>query len=56
MPVQVIWGMEDRDLLPACLDGLEDICPDLRIARLPGWGIFRPGPERGRFVKLWKDF
>jgi hypothetical protein len=48
MPVQVIWGMEDRDLLPACLDGLEDICPDLRIARLPGWGIFRPGLGRGR--------
>lgn len=42
MPVQVIWGMEDRDLLPACLDGLEEACPNLRIARLPGVGHFSP--------------
>lgn len=42
MPVQVIWGMEDRDLLPACLDGLEEVCADLRIAHLPGIGHFSP--------------
>lgn len=27
MPVQVIWGMADRDLLPACLDGLDAFLP-----------------------------
>lgn len=42
MPVQVIWGMDDHALMPACLDGLEEICPDLRIARLAGVGHFSP--------------
>lgn len=42
MPVQVIWGMEDRELLLACLDGLEEVCTDLRIARLEGVGHFSP--------------
>ncbi|MDE1914666.1 MAG: alpha/beta hydrolase [Sphingomonadales bacterium] len=42
MPVQVIWGMEDKALLPACLNGLEEICPDLRIDLLPGIGHFSP--------------
>lgn len=56
MPVQVIWGMEDRELLPACLDGLEDICPDLRIARLDGVGHFSPWAAGARVSAVLEGF
>jgi pimeloyl-ACP methyl ester carboxylesterase len=56
MPVQVIWGMEDRELLPACLDGLEDICPDLRIARLEGVGHFSPWAAGERVSEVLQGF
>lgn len=35
-PHLVIWGMEDRVLLPGLLEGLEAYCPDLTIERVPG--------------------
>lgn len=56
MPVQVIWGMEDRELLPACLDGLEDVCPDLRIARLEGVGHFSPWLAGEQISQLLQGF
>ncbi|WP_206239352.1 alpha/beta fold hydrolase [Novosphingobium terrae] len=56
MPVQVIWGMEDRDLLPACLDGLEEVCPDLRIARLPGVGHFSPWAAAEKVNEVLEGF
>ncbi|MCA2010001.1 alpha/beta hydrolase [Cereibacter sphaeroides] len=36
VPHLVIWGEEDRALLPECLEGLEAYCPDLTIRRVPG--------------------
>lgn len=56
MPVQVIWGMEDHALLPACLDGLEGICPDLRLARLPGVGHFSPWEASGAVNTILEQF
>ena len=35
VPTLVVWGMQDRALLPGCLDGLDECVPDLRIERLP---------------------
>jgi pimeloyl-ACP methyl ester carboxylesterase len=35
MPTLVLWGERDRHLLPACLDGLEQVVPHLRVQRLP---------------------
>ncbi|MGA2779713.1 MAG: alpha/beta hydrolase [Steroidobacteraceae bacterium] len=34
VPVRVIWGMRDTALLPSLLDGLDSLCPDLRISRI----------------------
>lgn len=48
VPTRVIWGMADPALLPVLLDGLEDLCNDLRIRRLPGlthW-LVHEAPER----------
>jgi pimeloyl-ACP methyl ester carboxylesterase len=36
VPTLVIWGEEDRALLPGCLEGLEQCVPDLRVVRVPG--------------------
>ena len=35
VPTWVVWGMRDRALLPANLDGLEALVPDLTIMRDP---------------------
>ncbi|MFS0738114.1 alpha/beta hydrolase [Sphingomonas sp. 1P06PA] len=42
MPVLVIWGMRDRALLSAQLDGLNALIDDLTIARVPDAGHFVP--------------
>jgi pimeloyl-ACP methyl ester carboxylesterase len=36
VPTLVLWGEDDQALLPACLDGLEECVPDLRVVRVPG--------------------
>ena len=48
IPVCVIWGMDDKALLPLQLDGLEDLIDDVTIERLPGVGHFAPwqAPEQ----------
>jgi len=42
VPTLVIWGMQDKALLPLQLDGLEALVDDLRIVRLPDAGHFAP--------------
>jgi len=34
VPVRVIWGMQDTALLASLLDGLEELCADLKITRI----------------------
>jgi len=35
VPTLVIWGEQDRALLPGCLQGLEECVPDLQVVRVP---------------------
>ena len=42
IPVQVLWGMKDKALLPIQLEGLNDYVPDLRINRIEEAGHFSP--------------
>ncbi|MGN6057039.1 MAG: alpha/beta fold hydrolase [Sphingomicrobium sp.] len=42
VPTLVIWGMKDSALLPAQLDGLDELVDDLTIVRLPDAGHFAP--------------
>jgi pimeloyl-ACP methyl ester carboxylesterase len=42
IPVRVIWGMDDKALLPMQLDGLDRLIDQLDIVRLPGVGHFAP--------------
>lgn len=42
IPTLVVWGMNDRALLPIQLDGLDTLVRDLTIVRLPEAGHFAP--------------
>lgn len=42
IPTLVIWGMGDKALLPANLEGLENWVQDLRVERVPDAGHFVP--------------
>jgi|SRR6478672_10654181 len=42
IPTLVIWGMQDKALLPVQLDGLDRMVEDLRVVRLPEAGHFAP--------------
>ena len=35
VPTLVLWGEQDRALLPSLLDGLDTFVPDLRLVRIP---------------------
>jgi pimeloyl-ACP methyl ester carboxylesterase len=41
-PTLVIWGMQDKALLPVQLEGLDELVDDLTILRLPEIGHFAP--------------
>ena len=42
VPTLVIWGMQDKALLPVQLDGLEALIDDVTVVRLPDAGHFAP--------------
>jgi pimeloyl-ACP methyl ester carboxylesterase len=42
VPTLVIWGMQDKALLPVQLDGLDDLIDDVKIVRLQDAGHFAP--------------
>ena len=47
IPTQVIWGMDDTALTPACLDGMEEYVSDLKILPIAnaGHGIIHEYPD-----------
>ena len=42
VPTLVIWGMQDKALLPIQLEGLDRLVEDLTVVRLPDAGHFAP--------------
>ena len=42
VPVQVIWGLDDRALLPVQLDGIGEVGDDVEVVPLAGVGHFAP--------------
>ena len=52
----VLWGMEDKALLPLQLDGLDRLVEDLRVVRLPGVGHFAPWEAPEPVAQALKGF
>ena len=48
VPVRVIWGLEDKALLPVQLEGIGEIGEDVEVFPLKGVGHFAPwqAPEQ----------
>jgi pimeloyl-ACP methyl ester carboxylesterase len=48
VPVRVVWGLEDKALLPIQLEGIGEIGDDVDVFPLPGVGHFAPweAPEK----------
>jgi pimeloyl-ACP methyl ester carboxylesterase len=56
VPTLVIWGMQDKPLLPIQLDGLDALVEDLKIVRLPGVGHFAPWEAGEQVAAALVDF
>ena len=54
VPTLVIWGEQDKALLPGCLDGLEEFVPNLKMIRVPHgshWVIHEEPASVSRWIK-----
>ncbi len=56
VPTLVIWGMQDKALLPLQLEGLETLVEDLAIHRIPDAGHFVPWERPEAVAAALKPF
>ncbi|MBB3764597.1 alpha/beta fold hydrolase [Sphingomicrobium lutaoense] len=56
VPVKILWGMEDKALLPCQLEGLDGLIDDLSIERLEGVGHFAPWEAADKVAAALKPF
>ena len=56
VPTMVVWGMQDRALLPGLLDGLEAVVPDLRVERLADASHWVMHEQPEKLNALIRDF
>lgn len=55
-PTLVIWGMQDKALLPCQLDGLDALVPDLEIVRIADAGHFVPWQKPAAVTQTLLDW
>ena len=55
-PTLVIWGMQDKLLLPCLLDGLEEFVPQLTVTRREGAGHGLIHEEPEEIIALIRDW
>jgi len=48
IPVRIVWGLEDKALLPIQLEGIGEVADDVEVFPLKGVGHFAPweAPEK----------
>ena len=56
VPVRVIWGETDRALTTGLIDGLDQVCPDLRVERIPEGSHWIAHEQPGRVNALLRGF
>ena len=56
VPTLVIWGMQDKALLPVQLEGLDRLVTDLEIVRIPDAGHFAPWEAPGEVLAALLPF
>ena len=56
VPVRVIWGETDRALTTGLIDGLEQVCDDLRVERIPEGSHWVVHEQPDRVNGLMRNF
>jgi pimeloyl-ACP methyl ester carboxylesterase len=56
VPVRVIWGLDDKALLPIQLDGIGEVGDDVEVFPLPGVGHFAPWQAPRQVAAALKPF
>jgi pimeloyl-ACP methyl ester carboxylesterase len=56
IPTLVVWGMQDKALLPLQLEGLDELVDDLSIVRLPDVGHFAPWEAGDQIASALETF
>lgn len=56
VPTLVVWGMQDKALLPRQLEGLDELVDDLTVVRLPNVGHFAPWEAADQVASALRPF
>lgn len=56
VPVRVIWGENDRALTTGLIDGLDPVCPDLEVVRIPEGSHWVVHEQPARVNQLMRGF
>jgi pimeloyl-ACP methyl ester carboxylesterase len=56
VPVRIIWGLEDKALLPIQLEGIGEVGDDVEVYPLPGVGHFAPWEAPDKVAAALRDF
>ena len=56
VPTLVVWGMQDKALLPRQLEGLDELVDDLTVVRLPNVGHFAPWEAADQIASALRPF
>jgi len=56
IPVRVIWGLDDKALLPIQLEGIGEMGDDVDVFPLPGVGHFSPWEAPEKVAAALKPF
>jgi pimeloyl-ACP methyl ester carboxylesterase len=56
IPVRVIWGLEDKALLPIQLEGIGEVAEEVEVYPLKGVGHFAPWEAPARVAEALKPF
>ena len=56
VPVRVIWGLDDRALLPVLLENIGEVGDDVELFPLPGVGHFAPWQAPDKVAAALKPF
>ena len=56
VPVRVIWGENDRALTTVLVDGLDRVCTDLQVVRVPEGSHWIAHEQPARINRLIRDF
>ncbi len=56
VPVRIVWGLDDKALLPVQLEGVGEVGDDVEVFPLPGVGHFAPWEAPDKVAAVLKPF